>query len=372
MSRFFQPQPSEQSGASLLEAYALQPEKRSELVQAIPMGSADHYLYQLRLISQDLQDPTKEITTERIDKATEYLNSASIDPVCRDRRQEIEQFANQFALLGYKVQPNLLLKQISFNKSSVTQLDYSSRTALETATAATEAASAQFGGQQLQQTEEKKRLGDIRDHLTSTLDQDMVKTDVLVKRLLEDLKRIGTFDTRVVQGAWPFVLAHPDAEAVLLNLHPDALLTLFKTTPLSISPKSLEMIGETDSSQADTLVVKMILRLVEVKKLDFDSNSRGQFQQLTSAQLKSLQTANPALIHNEGFVGLLEKRILPRPSMDHEVKESAEVHGEWLDRMLTFVDQLSPKFNRHRLSVYLMSLEFDLNKGIMNKDKFMR
>jgi len=357
MSRLFQPQSSERTSATLLEEFALNPEKRPDLVETTPTDSADHYLYRLRLISQDLQDPTKEITSKRIDEAMAFLTAASVAPLFAHKKDLLEQFRCQFAILAYKVQPDLLLKQLSFKKSSVTQLDFAARKAAGAATTA---------------TTEKEELGDIRDSLSSTLDQNEVRTDVLVDKILEELgseKDLSNF--QVDQLAWPFLMAHPETEEVLLKLNPDVLLRLFKAMHVSISPKSLAILGQADTSRADQLIVKVILHLVEAKKLIFEENLY-QFQELTIAQLDAMLEQVPRLIHDEGFVGLLEKRILPRPSVDHDVKDAAEVHREWLDRMVAFVDKLSPKFNRHKLSVYLMSLEFDLNRGVMDKAKFMK
>lgn len=360
MSRLFQPPSSERTSATLLEEFALNPEKRSNLVESIPVDSPDYYLYRLRLISQDLQDPAKEITAQRIDEAMAVLTAASVAPSFMHKSDLLEQFRSQFAILAYKVQPDLLLKQLAFKKSSVTQLDFAARRA--EAAAAVDVA-----------TTRKEELGDIRDSLSSTLDQDEVRSDVLVDKILKELSSKDTqSNVQVAQLAWPFLLARPETEEVLLNLDPNVLLKLFKAMSVSISPKSLAILGQAeDAVRADQLIVKVILHLVEAKKLAFEQNYR-QFQELTIAQLDVMLEQLPRLIHDEAFVGLLEKRILPRPTVDYEVKEAAEVHGEWLDRMIAFVDRLSSKFNRHKLSVYLMSLEYDLNRGIMDKDKFIK
>ncbi|GJJ76478.1 hypothetical protein EMPS_08837 [Entomortierella parvispora] len=355
MSRLF-PQSSERTSATLLEEFALNPEKRPDLVESIPADSADYYLYRLRLISQDLQDPSKEITSKRIDEAMAVLTSASVAPSFMHKKDLLEQFRNQFALLAYKVQPDLLLKQLSFKKSSVTQLDFAAQAEVKAATATTG----------------KEGLGDIRDSLSSTLDQNEVRTDVLVDKILEEFGTEKSLSNlQVSQSAWPFLMARPETEAALLKLNPDVLLRLFKAMQVPISPKSMGILGQTDTSRADKLIVKMILHLVETKKLSFTENL-NHFQELTIEQLDAMLEQVPRLIHDEGFVSLLEKRIVPRPSVDYEVKEAAEVHGEWLDRMVAFVDKLSPKFNRHKLSVYLMSLEYDLNSGVMDKAKFMK
>ena len=347
-------------GSNIAEEFALNPEKRLELIETIPNGSAECYLYRLRQMSLDLQDPSKELTAERMSEALAFLKLAEHSTFFKNNKEMIDQFKAQFALLGYKVQPDLLLKQLSFNKDSVTQLDFQidPRSSSSSSSSTTTAPSG---------------LDDIRKSLSNTMDQTMISTDVLVKQLLAKIVEKPR-DTRVNQDAWPFLMARPETESALLGLSPEDLLSVFKTIQLSISTKSLEMIGnfsDGDRAQVDEIVTKVILRLVETRKMNF-GDALSQFQYLTNAQLERLKRADPNLMNDEGFVGLLEKRIFPRPSIDFEEKEAAEVHKEWLDQMLVFVDQLSPKYNRHKLSVYLMSLEYDLKKRRMDKEKFMR
>ncbi|KAF9079357.1 hypothetical protein BGX23_004273, partial [Mortierella sp. AD031] len=122
-----------------------------------------------------------------------------------------------------------------------------------------------------------------------------------------------------------------------------------------------------DTSRIDLFVVKVLLRLYNEKKIDFSDN-HYQVLHLTRAQLDLLKKEDPSLMDNEGFVGLLEKRIVPEPFAVWE----EEAYKEWLDRMLVFVDGLSPKFERYKVSVYLLSLAHDLQKGTMDKAKFLR
>jgi hypothetical protein len=76
----------------------------------------------------------------------------------------------------------------------------------------------------------------------------------------------------------------------------------------------------------------------------------------------------PEVKSNEGYVALMERRIVPEA---FPLQEEA-AYQAWLDKMLAFVDELPPKFNRDKLNVYLMSLEHDLKRGIMDKKKFLR
>ncbi|KAG0049783.1 hypothetical protein BGZ83_005402 [Gryganskiella cystojenkinii] len=366
------PVSSVKTGTNVAEEFALNPEKRQELIDTIPTGTKEYYLYRLRQVSINLQDPSKEITAGRMFEAMSILKMAESSLMFRDSNETLEQFRAQFALLGYKIQPDQFLKQLPFNKSSVTQLDspFGPPTAgfqftLAQPTTNTDGRPSQplaTGG-----------LSDIRESLSSTMDPSMISTDFLVQQLLLDIER-KPYDTRVPQQAWPFLMAKRETETTLMRLTTDALLSVFKTIQLSISSKSLDVMehfSDRDRAQVDSIVTKVILRLVEALKLNF-GDGLTQFQYLTNTQLGMLRKAKPDLMNNEGFVGLLEKRIFPRPSIDFHVKEAEEVHKEWLDRMLIFVDQLSAKFNRHKLSVYLMSLEYDLKKKIMNKDKFMK
>ncbi|KAF9086949.1 hypothetical protein BGX29_001134 [Mortierella sp. GBA35] len=338
-----------------LEEYALNPDKRLEIVQQHRKHSKGYYLYGLRLLSQNLQDPTTPPTKEKIEQAVTFLKEAE-DSKINFGANVLSQFKAQFALLGYHIDPELLNKELSFNPDTVTQLE-SAVTSASDASATT--------------TQQQQQPQDIVDALSSTMDQRSFKTEVLTKKVVDTIALKSTW-TRIPEEAWSHLLSHPDIEDVLLNkLQDDRLLAFFKDMQIMHSPKSLHILGRADTSRLDELVVKVILKLYDHKRLDFSENIKA-FSNLTSAQLEVIKQENPGVMANEGFVGLLEKRILPLPLVDSDKVVKGEVHQEWLDRMVAFVDSLPSKFNRHKLAVYLMSLEFDLSKGVMNKAKFMK
>ncbi|KAK3845352.1 MAG: hypothetical protein J3R72DRAFT_41348 [Linnemannia gamsii] len=334
-----------------LEEYALNPDKRLEIVQKHRKPSREYYFYGLQKLSQDLQDPTIPPTKEKVDQAVAFLKEAE-DTRYNFEGPVLSRVKAQLAILGFHVNPELLTKELSFNPNSVTQLE--SVVAKDNNT-----------------TEINQLPQDIVDTLSTTIDQRSFKTDVLTKKVIDDIALKGTWKP-IPQVAWPHLLSHPDIEDALLNkLDIDRLFVFFKEMDIAYSPKSLHIIGRADTSRMDELIVKIIQRLHDNKRLNFSEDIQV-YKNLTSAQLDVIKQESPGVMANEGFVGLLEKRLLPLPLEDAEMVSKGEVHQEWLDRMIAFVDALPSKFNRHKLSVYLMSLEFDLARGIKNKAKFMK
>ncbi|KAG9065566.1 hypothetical protein KI688_001854 [Linnemannia hyalina] len=335
-----------------LEEYALNPDKRLDIVKKHRKFSKEYYLYGLRKLSQSLQDPATPPTKEKVDEAVKFLKDAE-DSKIAFGGDILSQYKAQFAILGFDVDPELLTKELSFNPTSVTQLE----TIVSTSDTNT--------SQQQQQPQ------DIIDTLPSTMDQQSFKTEVLTKNVVDEMALKGTWGS-IQATAWPHLLSHPDIEDVLLNkLQHDRLLAFFKDMDIMYSPKSLHIIGRADTSRLDELVVKVILKLYDHKRLDFSENYKA-YKNLTNAQLDVIMQETPGVMANEGFIGLLEKRILPLPLMDSAKVEKGESHREWLERMTAFVDSLPSKFNRHKLSVYLMSLEFDLASGVWNQVKFLK
>ncbi|KAF9965228.1 hypothetical protein BGZ70_005201 [Mortierella alpina] len=330
--------------ANILEEYALNPESRQGLVDSCLIGTAEHYMFKLRLLSQQLQDPTVPVTAERIAEAMAFLKAAEDSRYLT--QHAIQKYRAHFALLAFKVEPDLLRKELALKSSSVSPIDNSMERDTEDA------------------------LHDICESLPTVLDQTQIKTDTLIARLLEELSNDSS--TAVVPIlAWSQLLVQPEIRSILLEkVDPVRLLKIFSNMDIMLSPNSADVIGQTDGSRVDELVVDIIVRLVEHQQLDFSNSS--QFTRLTTTQLQWIQERLPGAKNNEAFVGLQESRILPKQFVRLEEHRNGDVQREWLNRMLDFVDSLSPKFNRHKLSVYLMRLEFDLAKGIMDKEKFKR
>ncbi|KAF9905186.1 hypothetical protein EC991_001949 [Linnemannia zychae] len=335
-----------------LEEYALNPDKRLEIVQKHRKLSKEYYLYGLQKLSQDLQDPATPPTKEKIEQAIKFLKEAE-DSKIHFAGSELSKFKAQFAILGFPVDPELLIKEVSFNPNSVTQLE-----------------SVIASAQDISTTEVNQQSQDIVDTLSTTMDQQGFKTDVLTKKVIDEIALKGTWIS-IPEVAWPHLLSHPDAEDILLNkLDIDRLLAFFRDMDIMFSPKSLHIIGRADTNRMDELVVKIIQRLYDGKRLNFSENFQA-YTNLTNAQLDVIKES-PGIMANEGFVGLLEMRLLPLPLEDASKVSKGDIHQEWLTRMVAFVDKLPSKFSRHKLSVYLMSLEFNLARGFKDKTTFMK
>ncbi|KAF8982297.1 hypothetical protein BGZ46_001523 [Entomortierella lignicola] len=343
------------SYSQLQEDYALNPKLRSQLVKDTTPSTEEHYLYRLRYLSQLLQTAEVPITSQVIDEATELLKLAENSNVITDSDQ-LEQLRAQIALLAFPVKSDILLKQLNLDPG------------MNTINQAITQSGEEGDGDLSNSTDDLSSSLGV-DSLPTSLDQSIIKTEVLTENLM-DLIRDNYYSIQVPKDAWPHLLAQPRMEVILDQLDLDQLFHLFINMDITYSSKSLEIIGRADTSRFDYVVVKIIMRLYHEKRIDFtDAWNIKQFHSLTQAQLDVIKKEDPEkMMNNEGFVGLLEQRIVPE--LFPEDEENAK--KEWLDRMLTFVDQLSPKFNLHKLSVYFLSLQHDMTKGIMDKQKFLK
>jgi hypothetical protein len=336
--------------ARCLEAYALDPDSRQDVVKSCNPATREYSLLRLRLLSQEMQDPAAVITLSNIVQVNDLLNQAR----SRLTPQEYDQLRYQLAVLAYPINPALLLTQIGFNAASVTQLDTK---ALEIVNEVS--------------TWGKAQPKSLCDSLPTTLNEELIRTETIAVRIIEQLKT-AFHAVDVPASAWPHLLTHPKMETLLLDkMRTLYLMTLFRYMDVPYSPRSLEIIEQADGAKIDELMVKIILRLYREKELRFTDDMR-QLRYLTCDQLMMLRNQEPSLMYDDGFIGQLEKRIVPREFVSWEEKRQGVVYREWLDRMMEFVNSLPPKYNRHRMAVYLMSLEYDLTKGTMDKAKFIR
>ncbi|KAF8952021.1 hypothetical protein BGZ46_003696, partial [Entomortierella lignicola] len=357
-----------------LEDFALNPELRHDLVKACTPYSKEHYLSQLKLLSQELQeasvnpsaDDKASDTVKKIERALKLLHEAESSLYLNE--SEKKQLKAQFAILGYSVNPKLLLKELAFNPDTITLLNTSAPST-----------SPPIDGEQ---------EGDICDSLPSVMDESVFDIESICQQFMDKL--LKKKKVRIPKLAWPHLLAQPQMRSILLEkLTPTELLWQFQEMNLECSSKSIGLLEDTSNiddstswdafnrgSDIEELIVDVILKLYWEKKLDFSEH--GKYNKLTSTQLELIKEKEPGIVNNEGFVGLLEKRILPRvfdnsPKGTGNVKDpKTTVHGEWLTRMIEFVDALPSKFNRHKLAVYLMSLEYNLTKGVIDRDRFMK
>ncbi|KAG0313487.1 hypothetical protein BGZ99_008849 [Dissophora globulifera] len=348
----------------VLEEYAFHPPSRQAVVDQCIPGTREHSIYRLRLLLQELQDPAIPITVEKIDEAMSLL-----------------------PLLAYSVKPELLLKELAFNPNTVTQLN---NTAVVPVPAS-------------DQDPPQQGVQDLCDSLPTALDETLIQSKVVLDGLMDSLIK-AIHPEKVLPAAWPYLLGHPKIDELLRKLKPSELQPLLKSWGFFIPSKSYvfaddnsDNIDDNDYQHVarlghqsrgwmdDGRLVGFILRLHQIFKLDFsESVFSHQSQYLTSAQLETIKVLLPYVMADEGFVGLLEKRIVPHAYIDieqsakgvsaavNEMQRAHMIHDEWLTRMLAFVDSLSSNFNKHKLAVYLMSLEFDMARGIMDKAKFMR
>ncbi|KAF9321791.1 hypothetical protein BG003_011515 [Podila horticola] len=332
--------------AHLQEEYALNPAARPEFLKNLTPGTEEHYLFHLLYKLQKLQDPSIPITVKAIDEASTLLKAAQDSGVVYDY-SVLDQISVQLAILSFGVKPEILLKELNFDQETLANASASAPTSVE-------------------DDFEDLGLTDASEALPSGLDQALVKTEVLTQKLIDALK--DSSYASVPSQIWPHLLAQPAMEKVLLEQWtPSELNNTFRSLSTVISAQSLEILGKADSTRVDQLIVKMIVRLHAANLLNFGEYIQ-HLKNLTVDQLQQIKKLVPAAANDEGFVGLLEKRIVPE---SFAVSEDA-AHQAWLDRMVQFVDGLSPKFNLQKLSVYLMSLEQDLSKGFWDRKKFLR
>ncbi|KAG0091197.1 hypothetical protein BGZ92_001279 [Podila epicladia] len=331
--------------AQLQEEYALNPAARSEFLKNLTPGTEEHYLFHLLYKLQKLQDPNTPVTAKAIDEACTLLKAAKDSGVVYNY-SILDQISVQLAILSFGVKPEILLKELNFDQEALANASATASTSVED----------EF---------EDLGLSDASEALPSGLDQALVKTEILTQKLIDALK--DSSYASVPSQIWPHLLAQPAMEKILLEQWtPSELNNMFRSLSTAISAQSLEILGKADSSRVDQLIVKMIVRLHAANLFRFGEYTQ-HLQNLTVDQLQLIKKLAPAAANDEGFVGLLEKRIVPQP---FAVSEDA-AHQAWLDRMVQFVDGLSPKFNLQKLSVYLMSLEMDLSKGVWDKKKFL-
>ncbi|KAF9904971.1 hypothetical protein EC991_002153 [Linnemannia zychae] len=342
---------------TLQEDYALNPASRAQLVKDLTPNTEEYYLYRLRYLSQQLQTGEVAVTAKVLEEAQALIDAAESSRVIQDSKA-IEQLVTQLAFLAYPVKPDHLLKQLNLDPAIIQSIQ------------GQEGVESIGGGDGNTTDDEEEGGNDSGSHgvenLSTELDPALVSTKTMTEKLLNELEE-NFFNTAIPRESWPYLLAQPKFEEIVDNLDPDELLNLFQSMTRLFSPSSLEIISQADTTRIDLFVVKTILRLYKENKIDFSDNY-SQFGLLTRAQIDLLKKEDAALMDNEGFVGLLEKRIVPEAFATSE----DAAYKDWLDKMVTFVDGLSPKFEKYKVSVYLLSLTHDLKKGTLDKAKFLR
>ncbi|KAG0347623.1 hypothetical protein BG004_007317 [Podila humilis] len=332
------------------EDYALNPSSRAELLQTLTPGTPEHSVYSVRLLLQQLQDPKVAISTKEFDKAVALVKEL-IDTGAYSYA-DVYQLRLGLAILGFDVKPELLLKELGFGQDAIASARSSSSTDVAPP----------------QEEDDFEDLGqtDASESLPSGLDQNLIQLNTLTEKMIKSLMQ-SSYNS-VPSNFWPHLLAQPEMEKILFeHWSPSDLDNVLRTMPKDMSPSSLEIVGKADSTQVDKILATVIVRLHAAGLIGFSENQE-EFRHLTVDQLQYIKKQAPTVANDDGFVALLEMRIVPEP---FPVSEDA-AHKAWLDQMVLFVDGLPAKFNFIRLSVNLMSLELDLSKGIWDKKKFLR
>ncbi|KAG0054186.1 hypothetical protein BGZ83_011796 [Gryganskiella cystojenkinii] len=342
------------------EEYALYPAKRADLVKNATAGTEEHYLYRLQFLSQQLQSGEIPVTAQSIDQAQRWIQEAENSNLISDEVHVLDQLKTQVALLAFTVKPELLLKEL--NQDPITFASSGTKSTEEDVQE-DDIEIIEEGGESVSVSTAGTSFG--IESLSSTLDQDLVKTETLTKKLFNKIKT-DFYNASIPTDAWPYLITFPEMETILGQVDVEQLMNLFRSMDMSYSSRSLEILDKADTSRYDQVLVEVILRLRKENRLDFSDN---QLRDLTRQQLEKIKTAVPDVMTDEPFVALWERRIFP----DLYVEDKDAAYEDWLERMVAFVDTLSPKFNRHKLAVYLMSLQHDLTHGKpKDKEKFLR
>ncbi|KAG0290735.1 hypothetical protein BGZ96_005807 [Linnemannia gamsii] len=338
---------------TLQEDYALNPASRPQLVKDLTPNTEEYYLYRLQYLSQQLQTGETPVTAKAIEEAQALLNAAENSNVVLDSRA-VEQLTTQLAFLAYPVKPDPLLKRLNLDSGLLQAIQGFEAT----------------GGDGNTTDDDDDEAGASSEshgveNLPTALDSALVSTETMTEKLLDAIQS-NVYNSSIPCESWPHLLAQPRFESIVAELNPDELFSLFQSFVRFFSPSSLEIINKADSTRIDLFVVKTLVRLYQEKKIDW-SDSHVQISQLTRAQLDLLKKEDASFMDNEGFVGLFENRIVPEPF----AADKDAAYKDWLDKMVVFVDGLSAKFERYKVSVYLLSLAHDLKKGTLDKAKYV-
>ncbi|KAF9930409.1 hypothetical protein FBU30_000540 [Linnemannia zychae] len=343
---------------TLQEDYALNPGSRAKLVEDLTPNTEEYYLYRLQYLSLQLQTGEIAVTAKVLEEAQALLDAARNSGVVQDS-QALERLATQFAVLAYPIKPDPLLKCLQLSPDIIQHIKENE---------GGEVGSDIHDDNEVVVVEISNQESPGIENLSSEMDPSLVSTETMTKTLLDRMEK-HAYQANVHREAWPYFLTQPRFESIIDGLRIEQLAYVFQSLNYHrlFSPTSLEIVNQADPTRIDLFFAKIMLRLYREKRLDF-AETHYQISQLTRVQLDWLQKEEAKLIDDEAFVGLLENRIVPEPfATDKDAATKA-----WLDKMIQFVDGLSPKFERYKVSVYLLSLEYDLRKGTLDKAKFLK
>jgi hypothetical protein len=149
----------------------------------------------------------------------------------------------------------------------------------------------------------------------------------------------------------------------------------------NFEPRALEWLAaETISADQRRLLLQQITRpdlpnLVQLVLDDLnyrDSGGFGSFEihrQMLRTQLDELLRLKPELLNQTNFVNAYLTKLQPGP--DDDWRHDPVVMQAYLDRMMEFVDRLSPSHNSLKAHLMYQRLVLDRKRGIYNKERFL-
>ncbi|KAG0194967.1 hypothetical protein BGX33_004666, partial [Mortierella sp. NVP41] len=156
----------------------------------------------------------------------------------------VEQLALQLAFLAYPVKPENLLKELDLDPGVIQSIQ-----GLEGIEASGD------GNTSDDDEEESGSQSHGLENLSTTLDQTLVSTETMTEKLLDQIQT-SVYGASIPLESWPHLLVQPRFESIADNLPPDQLFSLFNSMSRLFSPKSLEILGQADTSRIDLFVVK--------------------------------------------------------------------------------------------------------------------
>lgn len=149
----------------------------------------------------------------------------------------------------------------------------------------------------------------------------------------------------------------------------------------NFEPRAFEWLAaETISADQRRLLLQQITRpdlpnLVQLVSDDLnyrDSGGFGSFEihrQMLRAQLDELLRLKPELLNQTNFVNAYLAKLQPGP--DDDWRHDPTVMQAYLERMMEFVDRLSPSHNSLKAHLLYQRLVLDRKRGIYDKERFL-
>jgi len=116
-------------------------------------------------------------------------------------------------------------------------------------------------------------------------------------------------------------------------------------------------------------LVKLILADRATQRYTTTFGSMPIHHQLLLSQLDEMLKSKPELLSETQFVQIYLTKL--RPAADVDWKHDAKAHGEYLDRLWSFVSTLPPVHNSLKVCVLYQRLELDRAQGTWDKDRFL-